>query len=89
MALNENALAGTLFRGFDHCGLMLLRDNHHPFRAAWVTFDAVAVLHVSKPVVKQCEYRWTDVRAQAVASAKILVNPNSDNSSFTPFENHY
>lgn len=74
--LDEDALTGAFLGGLDG-GFFLSGGNRgHCFGAGGVAEDLVAVLDVGQAIVEECEDVGSDLLAETVAGAQILVNPD-------------
>ena len=76
IVLDEDALTGALFGGF---GDRVFRAGWHhgdSFGAARGALHVGALFHVGQAVVEQGEHVGTDLFAETVAGAQVLVNPN-------------
>ena len=72
---DEDALTRALFGRIDGGFIRTLGNRGEPTRATRVV-DGVAVLHVGKPIVEQREHVGSDLDADAVARAQILIDPD-------------
>jgi hypothetical protein len=73
--LNENALAGALILRIADRVLEARGDRRKACATAGIAND-IALFDVGQAVIPQREHRGTEVFAQAVAGAELLVDPN-------------
>src|SRR5207237_2299910 len=74
--LDEDALPGALLGRLDHGILEAARDRGQSFDPTRVVQHRAAVLHIGEAVVEQGEHVGTELLAQAVAGAEVLVDPD-------------
>src|SRR5215471_141693 len=74
--LDEDALSGALLGRLDHRFLHATGNVGEALGPARVLEDLVAFLHVGETVVEQREHVGSDLFAEAVAGAEVLVDPD-------------
>ena len=75
--LDEDALSGALFGGFDHGVLEVAGHGGHASRSTGLVHDgAVLFLHVGETIVQKSEDGRRDLLTQTIARAEILVDPD-------------
>src|SRR5262245_53208819 len=74
--LDEDALAGALLGRLDDRFLHATGNVGEALGPARVLEDLVAFLHVGETVVEQREHVGSDLFAEAVAGAEVLVDPD-------------
>src|SRR5208283_1968976 len=72
----EDALPRALLGRLGHCGFELRRDRAHLGLPPRLVEDGVALLHVGQAVVAKDEDCGTDLPAQSVPRAQLLVDPH-------------
>ena len=73
---DEDALAGALLGGFDHCVELSIGDVGETGRATRIGEDLVALLDVGQAIVEQGEHVRGDLLAESVSGAEILIDPD-------------
>ncbi len=73
---HEDALPGALFGRLGHRVFELRRDRGHLSFPSRLVEDGVALLHVGQAIVAEDEDRGTDLSAESVPRAQLLVDPD-------------
>jgi hypothetical protein len=75
--LYEDAFAGTVVGGDQDLCIEVFRDLGDGAWATWIIRDHAGFTHICDSVFEQCENVRAVVGAEAIAGAKVLINPHS------------